>query len=158
MRPVTSTYRLPNEKEKVNETAQKTIDPNGIVTCGATEASHNGRFIWYQFTMRFYYSAWVALRGKMTPQLAAEALCTEFLYLAEGAQQPCHAPSHGGRLQPPPAQRQWHSILIRGKRGVLVVAQSIRLQDRVKVFTSVGCMGTLCDCFSLVLPGSIYSV
>ncbi|KEG15167.1 hypothetical protein DQ04_00161070 [Trypanosoma grayi] len=36
---------------------------------------------WYQFTTRLYYSAWVALRGTMSPQVAAEALCTEFFYL-----------------------------------------------------------------------------
>ncbi|ORC92680.1 uncharacterized protein TM35_000034330 [Trypanosoma theileri] len=36
---------------------------------------------WYQFSARFYFAAWKALRGTMTPQVAAETFCTEFFYL-----------------------------------------------------------------------------
>ncbi|KAH9589122.1 hypothetical protein LSM04_002527 [Trypanosoma melophagium] len=36
---------------------------------------------WYQFSGRFYYAAWMSLRGTMSPPVAAETFCTEFIYL-----------------------------------------------------------------------------
>ncbi|EAN92738.1 hypothetical protein, conserved [Trypanosoma cruzi] len=81
----------PNEKEKVNETAQKQLTPMESSLAGLPKLPQRPLH-WYQFTMRFYYSAWVALRGKMTPQLAAEALCTEFLYLLKVHNSPAMLP------------------------------------------------------------------
>ncbi|EKF31239.1 hypothetical protein MOQ_004924 [Trypanosoma cruzi marinkellei] len=71
---------VPNEKEKVNETTKKQLAPMESSPAGQPKLPQQPLH-WYHFTTRFYYAAWVALRGKMTPQLAGEALCTEFLYL-----------------------------------------------------------------------------
>ncbi|RNF11691.1 hypothetical protein TraAM80_00775 [Trypanosoma rangeli] len=70
----------PNGPEKNGETTQQQINSTNVKQVGKTAMPHRPPH-WYQFTMRFYYSAWVALRGTMTPQLAGEALCTEFFYL-----------------------------------------------------------------------------
>ncbi|RNC48818.1 hypothetical protein TcCL_NonESM01291 [Trypanosoma cruzi] len=53
----------PNEKEKVNETAQKQLTPMESSLAGLPKLPQRPLH-WYQFTMRFYYSAWVALRGR----------------------------------------------------------------------------------------------
>ncbi|RNF25943.1 uncharacterized protein Tco025E_01789 [Trypanosoma conorhini] len=81
----------PNGQGKRGETTQQQVTSTKVTEVEKVNVPQRPPH-WYQFTMRFYYSAWVALRGTMTPQLAGEALCTEFFYLLKVHKVPAMLP------------------------------------------------------------------